>query len=152
MVWREPHGQSDHSEGKLTCETLCWFLPMFFIYRKRPVQVETGGPNTALRNKGKESWASEGSPRERSEGGKRTERCGEAPQEWGARNPGADGGPGGGDGGEGAALGPSGQPWVRSILKFPLLWCDTRDFPGGPVIKTPTFHCRGHRFDPWSGN
>ena len=28
----------------------------------------------------------------------------------------------------------------------------SRDFPGGPVIKTPRFHCRGHRFDPWSGN
>ena len=24
------------------------------------------------------------------------------------------------------------------------------DFPGGPVVKTPRFHCRGHRFDPWS--
>ena len=28
-----------------------------------------------------------------------------------------------------------------------------RDFPGGPgVTKTPHFHCRGHRFHPWSGN
>ena len=26
------------------------------------------------------------------------------------------------------------------------------DFPGGPVVKTPGFHCKGHRFDPWSGN
>ena len=25
-------------------------------------------------------------------------------------------------------------------------------FPGGPVVKTLHFHCRGHRFDPWSGN
>ena len=24
-----------------------------------------------------------------------------------------------------------------------------RDFPGGPVVKTLCFHCRG--FDPWSG-
>ena len=23
------------------------------------------------------------------------------------------------------------------------------DFPGGPVVKTPCFHCRGHGFDPW---
>ena len=23
------------------------------------------------------------------------------------------------------------------------------DFLGGPVVKTPRFHCRGHRFDPW---
>ena len=21
-----------------------------------------------------------------------------------------------------------------------------------PEVKTPRFHCRGHRFDPWSGN
>ena len=27
-----------------------------------------------------------------------------------------------------------------------------RDFPGGPVVRTPHFHCRGHRFDPWSGD
>ena len=26
-----------------------------------------------------------------------------------------------------------------------------RDLPGNPVVKTPRFHCRGHRFDPWSG-
>ena len=26
------------------------------------------------------------------------------------------------------------------------------DFPGGPVIKTLCFQCRGRRFDPWSGN
>ena len=28
----------------------------------------------------------------------------------------------------------------------------SRDFPGGPVVKTPHFHCRGSRFDPCSGN
>ena len=27
-----------------------------------------------------------------------------------------------------------------------------RDFPGGPVVKTLRFQCRGHMFDPWSGN
>ena len=27
-----------------------------------------------------------------------------------------------------------------------------RDLPGGPVVKTLRFHCRGRRFDPWSGN
>ena len=27
-----------------------------------------------------------------------------------------------------------------------------RDFPGGPVVKTPRFYCREHRFYPWSGN
>ena len=26
------------------------------------------------------------------------------------------------------------------------------DVPGGPVVKTLHFHCRGHRFDPWSGD
>ena len=23
---------------------------------------------------------------------------------------------------------------------------------GGPVVRTLSFHCRGHRFNPWSGN
>ena len=27
-----------------------------------------------------------------------------------------------------------------------------RDFPGGPVVKTLCFHCRGHGFYPCSGN
>ena len=27
-----------------------------------------------------------------------------------------------------------------------------RDFPGGPVMKTLSFHCRAHEFNPWSGN
>ena len=26
------------------------------------------------------------------------------------------------------------------------------DFPGGPVGRTPCFHCRGHGFYPWLGN
>ena len=26
------------------------------------------------------------------------------------------------------------------------------DFPGGPVVKTPYFQCRGRGFDPWLGN
>ena len=25
------------------------------------------------------------------------------------------------------------------------------DLPGGPVVKTPRFHCRGRRFDPLVG-
>ena len=25
------------------------------------------------------------------------------------------------------------------------------DFPGGPVVKTPSFHCKGRGFDPWLG-
>ena len=27
-----------------------------------------------------------------------------------------------------------------------------RDFPGGPIAKTPCFQCRGPEFNPWSGN
>ena len=27
-----------------------------------------------------------------------------------------------------------------------------QNFPGGPVIKTPSFHCRRFRLDPWLGN
>ena len=26
------------------------------------------------------------------------------------------------------------------------------NFPGGPVVKTPSICCRGSRFNPWSGN
>ena len=25
-------------------------------------------------------------------------------------------------------------------------------FPDIPVVKIPRFHCRGHKFDPWSWN
>ena len=28
---------------------------------------------------------------------------------------------------------------------------ECRDFPHGPVAKTPSSHCKGPRFDPWSG-
>ena len=31
-------------------------------------------------------------------------------------------------------------------------WINKREFPGGPVARTPHFHCRGPGFDPWSGN
>ena len=27
-----------------------------------------------------------------------------------------------------------------------------KGFPGGPVVKTLSFQCRGHGFDPWLGN
>ena len=26
------------------------------------------------------------------------------------------------------------------------------EFPGGPVVRTPHFHCRGHGLHSWSGN
>ena len=28
----------------------------------------------------------------------------------------------------------------------------SRDFPGGPVVKTPHSQCRGDGFSPWLGN
>ena len=28
----------------------------------------------------------------------------------------------------------------------------TRKVPGGPAVRNLSFHCRGHRFDPWLGN
>ena len=38
--------------------------------------------------------------------------------------------------------------------QFPHLWnrVHKMDFPGGSVVRTPRFHCRGHRFNSWSGN
>ena len=33
-----------------------------------------------------------------------------------------------------------------------LLLLRVKDFPGGPMIETPPFHCRGHGFNPWSEN
>ena len=27
-----------------------------------------------------------------------------------------------------------------------------REFPGGPMVRTPHFHCRGHGFNPWLQN
>ena len=42
-------------------------------------------------------------------------------------------------------LRPRGKKGV-GLLKSP-----QGDFPGGPVVKTPCFHCRGPRFHPWSG-
>ena len=58
---------------------------------------------------------------------------------------------------------------IMGTLEFVLSWAEVqvdwrplmrlmseigvvRDFPGGPVIKTLFFHCRGQGFDPWSGN
>ena len=32
------------------------------------------------------------------------------------------------------------------------LQCWVRGFPGGPVVKAPSFHCRWYEFDPWAGN
>ena len=47
-----------------------------------------------------------------------------------------------------------------SMLSFPLhglsayltLKGKSWDFPDGLVVRTLSFHCRGHGFDPWPGN
>ena len=44
---------------------------------------------------------------------------------------------------------------ATSDLIFPFVLIkmrQERDFPGGPVVKTSRFRCRGHGFDPWLGN
>ena len=38
------------------------------------------------------------------------------------------------------------------LLLFPLVEMESWDFPGTPVVKTLCFSCKGHRFDPWSGD
>ena len=41
---------------------------------------------------------------------------------------------------------------IHKLLKIifkSLIW---RDFPGGPVVKTLSSQCRGHRFNPSPGN
>ena len=35
---------------------------------------------------------------------------------------------------------------MQNLIKYQVI----RDFPGGPGVKTPCFHCRGCRFDSWS--
>ena len=37
-------------------------------------------------------------------------------------------------------------PLIAQYQEYP--W----DLPGGPVVKTPCFHCLGHGFDPWLEN
>ena len=46
---------------------------------------------------------------------------------------------------------------AKGVLKGKLMVVNTYikskgDFPGGPVVKTPCSQCRGHGFNPWSGN
>ena len=43
------------------------------------------------------------------------------------------------------------QKMIKVVLSNKLKDC-AWEFPGGPVVRTPCFHCRGHGFDPWSGN
>ena len=47
--------------------------------------------------------------------------------------------------------GPGLSGWTLNIITRVLLRGRLGDFPGGPVVKTPYFQCRGRKFDPWSG-
>ena len=40
---------------------------------------------------------------------------------------------------------------IRKLRNRSLTLFTIRDFPGGPVAKTPHSQCRGLGFDPWSG-
>ena len=40
------------------------------------------------------------------------------------------------------------EMWTQGSEKY----SKNRDFPGGPVAKTPHSQCRGPRFKPWSGS
>ena len=37
------------------------------------------------------------------------------------------------------------------IISYFVLEVSIRDFPGGPVVKTSRFHCKGHGFIPAQG-
>ena len=40
---------------------------------------------------------------------------------------------------------------TRETLGRLFKWPPMMDFPGGPVVKIPHFHCRGRGFGPWLG-
>ena len=40
----------------------------------------------------------------------------------------------------------------RLFLPCAYIKSPTWEFSGSPVVRTLQFHCRGHGFDPWSGN
>ena len=42
----------------------------------------------------------------------------------------------------------AGSPALQAGDSKKSIW----DLPGGPVVKIPHFHCRGHEFDPWLRN
>ena len=50
----------------------------------------------------------------------------------------------------GAEAGRWGLSWSRLSLPQKKYFY-SRDFPGGPVVKTPRFYCKGHGFHPWLG-
>ena len=41
---------------------------------------------------------------------------------------------------------------TRLVIREMQIKTTMRDFPGGPVAKTPHSQCRGPGFNPWSGN
>lgn len=42
--------------------------------------------------------------------------------------------------------------WVRPVASKVNNQYTCWEFPGGPVVVTPCFHCRGCGFHPWLGN
>ena len=44
------------------------------------------------------------------------------------------------------------KTYMKQVVKKTTQKYHAVDFPGGPVVKTPRFHGRGCRFDPWLGN
>ena len=53
-------------------------------------------------------------------------------------------------------MGKRSHTWKNTYYMSPLMWSSTliknvRDFPGGPVVRTPCFHCRGLRVVPGEG-
>ena len=46
---------------------------------------------------------------------------------------------------------PTSHPTSQPCLFFPIKESLTWDFPGSPVVKTPNFQCRGHKFNPCLG-
>ena len=59
--------------------------------------------------------------------------------------------PGGKDGRLALDVGEDSQSMADSTLEGSVKTL-VRDVPGGPVVKTLRFHCRGRGLDPWSGN
>ena len=41
-------------------------------------------------------------------------------------------------------------PFISKKYRYTNIWLE--DFPGGSVVKTPSFECKGCRFDSWSKN
>ena len=53
-------------------------------------------------------------------------------------------------GGGGVGVGRGGFP-SRNLKNRDLLNKLSQDFPGSPEVTTPSFQCKGRRFNPWSG-